>query len=109
MRPMPWPELRLAAAELAARKAMAAELEQAKRDAVKVRELARLRCTVRPSRWLDSEREAWARHQAVQGSLRALARESAEQRHVGHDPGSALSCRACQPRRGTHAQGTRPA
>lgn len=72
---MPWPELRFAVAELAARRAMRLEAEQAERDAARVRELARRRVTVPTSRWGASDRELLRRHRELTSSLRALRRE----------------------------------
>jgi hypothetical protein len=89
---MRFAELRLACAELEATRAMAAEAEQAQLDADRVQALARRRVTQRPSRWSSADRELWARHEALQVSLRALRSEcSSALRHVGR----ATTCPAC--------------
>lgn len=92
---MRWPELRLTRARLEAERAMRAELEQAERDAALLPVLARRRCTVRPSRWLASEREAWARHEALRRSLRALAHETLASEAPVQHVGRAIDCPAC--------------
>ena len=102
MTPMTFAELRLASAELRAMAAMRAEREQAERDAELVKALARRRCTVRLSRWLDSERAAWRRHVELQRSLRALRRESPVRQSTVRIVSAlavATTCPACQDRR----------
>lgn len=103
--PMPWLALRFAVAELQALARMAAEREQAERDAEVMKALARRRCTVRLSRWLASEQAVWRRHEALQRSLRALRRETRNESTVRH-VGRAIDCPACQP--GARAQSAPP-
>jgi hypothetical protein len=102
MTAMRWPELRLACAELAATQAMRLEVAQAAVDAERLRDLLRMRVTVRLSRWGAADRALLHRHRELQASLRALRREST----VRHAPVRIVSasavadtCPACHDQR----------